>query len=303
MTAQNSSIKRVSLVLGSGGARGMAHIGAIRCLEELGCEITYISGCSIGALVGGIYAAGQLETYASWVCELQKRDIVRLLDWSFSRGAIFSGDKVISVLEDMIGERSIEDLDIGFTAVATDVKTKREIWLNRGPLFEAIRASIAMPLVFAPVEKDGQVLVDGGLINPVPIAPTLNDDSALTIAIDLNGHAERLDTSDERAASSEKAGATDLRDKIVKFIDDMKPSAVRDESRSPGAIELAMSSIDIMQSNLSRMKLAAYSPALTVSIPRNLSTFLEFHRAAELIDFGYQRTRKSLETSGLLESH
>ena len=297
------STKRISLVLGSGGARGMAHIGAIRCLEKLGYEITYISGSSIGALVGGIYAAGKLETYADWVCELQKRDIVRLLDWSFSRGAIFSGDKVIGVLADMIGERLIENLDIGFTAVATEINTKREVWLNRGPLFEAIRASIAMPLVFAPVEKDGQILVDGGLINPVPIAPTLNDASSMTIAIDLNGHAENLNNSDADEENENRAGSSDLRDRIAKFIDDLKPTTTRDESQSPGAIELAMSSIDIMQSNLSRMKLAAYSPALTVSIPRNLSTFLEFHRASELIEFGYRRTLEAIEISGLLERH
>jgi len=291
---------KVSLVLGSGGARGLAHIGAIRCLEAQGFEITYISGCSIGALIGGIYAAGELETYASWVCALEKRDIVRLLDWSFSRGAIFSGDRVISVLENMVGKRNIEDLDIGFTAVATELNDKPEIWLNRGSLFEAIRASIAMPLVFAPVKKDKLLLVDGGLINPVPIAPTLNDSSAVTIVIDLNGRAEVLkDTGDAEDGDEKSETTTSLRRKISKFIDDLIPKSAEPGAGPPGAIELALRSIDTMQNTIARMKLSAYSPRVTVEIPRNLCTFLEFHRAREIIDFGYRRTQESLQKSGL----
>ncbi|MDH3639536.1 MAG: patatin-like phospholipase family protein, partial [Gammaproteobacteria bacterium] len=292
-----------SLVLGSGGARGLAHIGAIRCLEAHGYQISYISGCSIGALVGGIYAAGQLDAYAEWVCALQKRDMVRLLDWSFSHGAIFSGDRIISVLGEMVGKRSIEDLSIRFTAVATEINDKREVWLNRGPLFEAIRASIAMPLIFSPVEKDELVLVDGGLINPIPIAPTLNDDTALTIAVDLNGRAEQLEVSEEdekdEKDGEDDASSIDFRAKIGKFIDDLMPKAADPDPGPPGAIELALRSIDTMQTTIARMKLAAYTPALAIEIPRNLCTFLEFHRAAEIIDFGYRRTEESLHSARL----
>ncbi len=293
-----SENRNISLVLGSGGARGLAHIGAIRCLEKHGYDIKYISGCSIGALVGGIYAAGELEAYADWVCALEKRDVVRLLDWSFSRGAIFSGERIIDVLEDMVGDCRIEDLDIGYTAVATEINDKREVWLNRGSLFEAIRASIAMPLIFAPVERDDLVLVDGGLINPVPIAPTLNDNTANTIAIDLNGRAERLEPVEDDDRQDE---AVDLRERISKFVDDLIPTATRDDAGSPSAIELALRSMDTMQSTIARMKLAAYSPRLMIEIPRNLCTFLEFHRGAELIEFGYRRTEQALERSGLLQ--
>jgi len=293
-----SEKKQISLVLGSGGARGLAHIGAIRCLEEHGFEITYISGCSIGALVGGIYAAGELETYADWVCALEKRDVVRLLDWSFSRGAIFSGERIIGVLEEMVGDCQIEDLEIGYTAVATEINDKREIWLNRGSLFEAIRASIAMPLIFAPVEKDGLVLVDGGLINPVPIAPTLNVNTADTIAIDLNGRAERLEAAEKNDGDNEVVA---LRERISKFVDDLIPKVSHDDAGPPGAIDLAVRSMDTMQSTIARMKLAAYSPKLTIEIPRNLCTFLEFHRGKELIEFGYRRTEQALDRSGLSE--
>jgi len=287
-------MKRISLVLGSGGARGLAHIGVIACLEDHHYKISYIAGSSMGALIGGIYAAGRLDTYTDWVCELQRRDIVRLLDWSFQRGAILSGDRIISVLRDLIGERDIEDLNIGFTAVATEIRDHREIWLNRGPLFDAIRASIAMPLVFAPVKRGDMMLVDGGLINPVPIAPTLNDDTAWTFAVDLNGREEALPRSEQKPVTPEES-KSGLRESISRFIDNVVPKGSSQQDDFPGPFELAIDSIDTMQTTIARMKLAAYAPRLVVEIPRNICTVFEFHRARELIDFGYERTQRALE--------
>ena len=290
--------QRIALVLGSGGARGLAHIGAIRCLEEHGYEISYISGSSIGALVGGIYAAGKLDIYAEWVSALQKRDVLRMLDWSFRRSAIFSDERIIAALEDMVGEHLIEELPIGFTAVATEINDKREVWLNRGSLLDAIRASMAMPLIFAPVEQDGRVLVDGGLINPVPIAPTLNDDTAWTIAVDLNGHAEVLDPP-PTAPDEDDGVRSQLGARISKFIDDLMPKTAAVDPGYPGTIELALRSMDAMQTTIARMKLSAYTPKLTIEIPRNLCTFFEFDRGAELIEFGYRRTDEVLKRETL----
>jgi NTE family protein len=287
--------QRISLVLGSGGARGLTHIGAIRCLEDHDFEISYIAGCSIGALIGGIYAAGKLDTYSDWVCALQKRDVVRLLDWSFNHGAIFKGERIIKVLREMIGERLIEELPIGFTAVATEINDKREIWLNEGPLFDAIRASMAMPLIFSPVERGSLVLVDGGLTNPVPIAPTLNDNTVWTIAVDLNGRAEILEATKTDEEEGEGELLLQLRARISSFIDDLIPKVNQTGSSSLGAIELALRSMDTMQTTISRMKLAAYTPKMIIDIPRNLCTFFEFDRAAELIEFGYRRTEEALE--------
>jgi NTE family protein len=287
-------MKRISLVLGSGGARGLAHIGVIRCLEEHDYEIGYISGCSIGALIGGIYATGKLESYAQWVCELQRRDIVQLLDWSFRRGAVLSGDRIISVLEEIIGQHQIEDLDIGFTAVAAEVNEHREVWLNRGPLFDAIRASIAMPLIFQPVKRGDDLLVDGGLINPVPIAPVLNADTAWIFAVDLNGRAEPI-AQKRDVEYATKDSASGFRAKIAEFVDNLTSTSSDQESEYPGPLELGLNSFDTMQTTISRMKLAAYEPNLLIRIPRNLATLFEFHRAAEIIDFGYERAKKSLE--------
>jgi NTE family protein len=286
--------KAISLVLGSGGARGLTHIGVIRALEEHDYEISYISGSSIGALVGGIRAAGKLDDYADWVSALGKRDVLKLLDWSFSKGALISGNRIIEVLRDMVGEHAIEDLDIGFTAVATDIVGRREVWLNKGPLFDAIQASIAMPLIFAPVNRDGVTLVDGGLVNPIPIAPTLNDDTALTIAVDLNARPESLEAT-RRSDDSEVESGGSLRESITRFVQQLIPDGTEPDKAELGAYEIALNSFDTMQSTISRMKLAAFAPPVVIEIPRNLSTLFEFYRAQELIDFGYRRANDAIE--------
>jgi NTE family protein len=205
----------------------------------------------------------------------------------------------MAVLKEMVGRQNIEDLPIGFTAVATEINDKREVWLNRGPLFDAIRASMAVPLIFAPVERDGMVLVDGGLINPVPIAPTLNTSSAWTIAVDLNGHAEQLEPGEAEVDEAAKTSASRFTEKISAFIDDLLPKSEKSEDRAPGAIELALRSMDTMQTTIARFKLAGYTPKLIVEIPRNLATFFEFHRATELIEFGYNRVEAALERAEL----
>ena len=185
-------IPGISLVLSSGGARGLAHIGAIQCLEERGYLINCIAGSSMGALVGGIHARGKLDVYAEWVRALNRNDVVRLLDIGWGRnGGLFKGERIIEVLKDLIGDAQIEELPVSFTAVATEINRKREVWIDKGPLFDAIRASMAIPMVFAPVRRGHQLLIDGGVLNPLPIAPTLKEDSGLTIAVDVNGMDQR----------------------------------------------------------------------------------------------------------------
>lgn len=299
----------IALALGSGGARGLAHIGVIRCLVERGLAIEYIAGSSMGALVGGIYAAGKLDEFANWVLALDRTAVLRLLDWSFSHGAIFKGERIIAELKALIGDVDIGDLDIGYTAVATELKGPREVWLNRGPLWHAVRASIAVPLVFAPVRDGERTLVDGGLVNPVPIAPTFMSSAALTIAVDLN--APRVGRPGASAPASrpqappargdEDNRFAGLRRRVAAFLDEITPTP--DEAsageRPLSAYELALSTMDAMQCTISRMKLAAYAPEIVVEVPRGTATFFEFYRARELIDAGYERTAALLERNGL----
>jgi NTE family protein len=286
----------VSLVLGSGAARGLTHIGVIACLTDHDYDIKYISGSSIGALVGGIYAAGELDVYVEWVKALKRRNILRLLDISFSRKSIFKGERIIEVLKEIIKDRTIEDLPIGFTAVATDIADQKEVWLAEGSLFQAIRASIAVPMIFSPVEYSDRLLADGGIINPVPIAPTLNNDTELTIAVALNGPPEIFESGEQANIDIEE---TQPKNKyqlgIEKLVDGMMPKGeVKDNKQDTGIINLMTQSMDTMQSSIARFKLAANYPDIMVEVPRNLCGWLDFDRAEELIEFGYARTEEAL---------
>lgn len=286
-------------MLGSGGARGHAHIGVIRAIEERGARIHNIAGTSMGSVVGGIYAAGELDTYAEWAGALTRNDVFKLLDLSFSRKALFKGERIFEVLKDLVGDCKIEELERGFTAVATDIEAQNEVWLNRGSLFTAMKASTAVPGVFDPVEINGRILVDGGLVNPIPIAPTLNDSTDLTIAVNLNSLSDESKSS--READSERAddGNEDgYRQRITNFVAGLIGDDDSDQM-SVDAAELLTRSIDVMQGGIARLKLAAYAPDKVVEISRNACSFFEFHRADEMADLGYRKTVDALDALGL----
>ena len=177
--------KTIALVLGSGGARGYAHIGVIEELESRGYEIGCIAGCSMGAVVGGIYAAGKLDQYRDWIQSLDYLDVLRLVDVSFRLGAI-RGEKVFGQIRNIVGEINIEDLRIPYTAVATDLTHQQEIWFQEGCLHQAMRASAAIPSLFTPVMQGNRMLVDGSLLNPLPIVPVVSSHCDLIIAVNLS---------------------------------------------------------------------------------------------------------------------
>ena len=177
---------RVALALGSGGARGYAHIGVIQVLEERGYEITSIAGTSMGAVVGGLHAAGQLDAYTEWVTGLTQRQVLRLLDPSITSPGVIRAQKILAKVSTLLGGAEIEHLPIPFTAVATDLFARKEVWFERGPVDAAIRASMALPSVITPVVLHGRLLVDGGLLNPIPIAATSGARADVTIAVSLS---------------------------------------------------------------------------------------------------------------------
>lgn len=291
----SASKKTVSLILGSGGARGLAHIGVIRCLEEYGYQIHSIAGASMGALVGGIYAAGKLQIYEEWVSALRKRDVMQLLDFAYSRAGLFSGDRIITKLRNMLGDVAIEELAISFTAVATDLNAGRETWLTHGSLFDAIRASIAIPTIFTPVSRDGHILVDGGLLNPVPIAPTLRDVTDLTIAVSLSGKPELMVEPEEVETDNGRTGNR-YRRAIAEFIEGLQARLVHDEKQkeSTSMIELTSHSLEAMQNMITRFKLAAYNTDYLVEVPIDACGVFEFYRAREMIELGYERARRAI---------
>lgn len=285
--------KTVSLVLGSGGARGLAHIGVIHWLEENDFKIESISGCSMGALIGGIYAAGKLDDFESWVRAITKVDIVTLLDLSWKKSGLVKGDKIINTLTDLVGDVVIEELPTKYTAVAADILNEKEVWMNSGKLFDAIRASISLPLFFTPFRYKGVDLIDGGVLNPVPIAPTFSDTTDLTIAVNLGGKIDNKEiiTINNDSISENKSP---FAEKITEFVESFKDSTVNHITKEWDAYDIANQAFDAMQSTIARQKLAAYPADCFIEIARNACGTLEFELAAEMIDLGYKKAQESL---------
>ncbi|MEO5812377.1 MAG: patatin-like phospholipase family protein [Rhodanobacter sp.] len=281
----------VALALGSGGAKGLAHIGVIEELEAQGFEIVAIAGSSMGALVGGIHAMGKLAVYRDWACSLARLDVLRLADWTLSGGGFIKGERIMNTLRHLTGDVRIEDLPITYTAVATDLDRGREVWLTHGSLFHAIRASTALPTVFRPFELDGQRLVDGALLNPVPVTPLIRERADYLLAVSLDGPA----TQSTAVAPEVPLAASDrtYRDRVEDFVTHLVPHGAT-HVRAQGTFELLNQSIDLMQSHLSRLRLAVYEPDLLIQLPRDMANVYEFYRAHELIERGREQARSVL---------
>ncbi|MCM0611889.1 patatin-like phospholipase family protein [Marinobacter sediminum] len=223
--SQTGRRKTVALTLGSGGARGYAHIGAIEVLVERGYDIIAISGCSMGALVGGMFATGKMRDYKDWVTGLGQFDVLKLLDVTFNSSGAIRGEKIFSVVREMLGDTRIEDLPIAYTAVATDLLAHKEIWFQEGPLDQAIRASVAIPSVVTPLVLQGRVLVDGALLNPLPIIPTISSHADIVVAVNLSGEDDKRQRIPDAAFTGGEEGADmdewmdTIRDKASRWFD------------------------------------------------------------------------------------
>jgi NTE family protein len=278
----------VALVLGSGGARGNAHIGVIQVLEEQGFDIVSVSGCSMGAVVGGMYAAGKLPLFTEWVSDLSRFDVFRLVDMSLlSMGAI-RGEKAYAILEDLVGDQLIEDLPIPYTAVATDLVKQQEVWFQSGKMMDAIRASVAVPGMIMPVTEKDRFLVDGGLLNPVPIMPTVADQADLIIAVNLNINIEN--SHPIQVSNFNMAG----------YSDDWKvPSVNASKSQRShlqwNKMEMLNQCFETMQATMAKYKMAGYEPDVEVKIDRNACSFFELYRAKEMIEIGRHAAQEALQ--------
>lgn len=291
-------MKTISLVLGSGGARGLAHIGVIRWLEEHTFRIDRIAGSSIGAVVGGIHAAGKLDEFEAWVRAISRVDIVTFLDVAWGKGGLVKGDRIINALIDLVGDQSIEDLPIRFTAVATDLRNQKETWFSSGRLFDAIRASMSVPLLFTPFTIGGVDFVDGGVLNPVPVAATIGADTDLTVAVYCGGASVKLVKPARRSVSPSRF-PSGLQDTIRSFMQRLQPSEEIDGGRDWGTYEVAIQSFEAMQNTIAQQKLASYPPDALVEIPRNVCRTLDYDRADELIEIGYQNAGACIDALGI----
>jgi NTE family protein len=314
----------VALALGSGGARGYAHIGVIEALQTRGFEIVGITGSSMGAMIGGLQAAGRLDEFADWAKSLTQRTILRLLDPSISTAGVLRAERILEAVRDILGPVTIEQLPIHYTAVATDLLAGKSVWFQRGPLDEAIRASIAIPGVIAPHKVGGRLLADGGILDPLPMAPLAAVNADLTIAVGVSG-------SEVIAKREPEPGATvELLNRMVRSTSALlDTSAVRSLLDRPtaravlsrfgadtwseepdgeasgsedalevpklGSFEVMYRAFDIAQSALTRHILSAYPPDLLIEVPRSACRSLDFHRAAEVIDVGRMLADQALD--------
>ncbi len=306
---------RVALALGSGGARGYAHIGVIDELRDRGFAIVGIAGSSMGALVGGLQAAGRLDEFADWARSLTQRAILRLLDPSITAAGVLRAEKILDAVRDILGAATIEQLPIPYTAVATDLLAGKSVWLQRGPVDEAIRASIAIPGVIAPHVADGRLLADGGILDPLPMAPIAAVNADLTIAVSLSGSEAAGDHEPQPRPTTEwlnrmLSSTSALLDRptaraVLNRFGVAEPEAEAefeaessDEPGVPklGGFEVMNRTIDIAQAALARHTLAAYPPDLLIEVPRSACRGLEFHRAAEVIDVGRTLAARALDS-------
>ena len=267
---------KVSLVLSGGGARGYAHIGVIEELKKQGFEIVSIAGTSMGAVIGALEACNALNEYKNWVMSLDFLDIFKF----YKPPLRLDNDKIFKKVEELAGNHNIEDLPIKFTAVATDLTKKKEIWFQKGDLWTAVKASSAIPGVFEPVINNGRVLVDGGVLNIMPVAPVMSDMSDITVAVNLYGEEREINVKLSREIKKKQSLLEDVWDKIINI----------DEN-------IVNRSINLMMEVIFRYRRAEYIPDIEINVPENIANWYDFHKAPELIEIGRVLTKEALHNA------
>jgi NTE family protein len=285
--------QKVALVLSSGGARGTAHIGVIRELIKQGYEISSISGTSMGALVGAVYASGKLDEYESWLCSLSKMDIFNLVDFTLSMKGIIKADRVLKEMQKFIPDQKIEDLPIKYVAVATDLKKGKEVVITEGSLFEAIRASISIPLVITPVQKNETLFVDGGVLNPIPVNRVFRNPDDILIAVNVNALIpyQKLKVDDPEWWYFDQLTSG----KLSSFQKKIAKHFPLNRKESTKYFNLIGKTISLMLSQISMLTLEINPPDILIEISRNSCGVFDFYKASELIELGKKATKEVLK--------
>lgn len=306
--AKTSPKKNIALVLSSGGARGLAHIGVIDELVERGYNITSIAGSSMGAFVGGLYATGNLDKFRDWVVNLDKLNIFNLIDFTLSSQGFIRGEKVFDKMRKlkMIPDANIEELPIKYVAIASDIINNQEIIFTDGDLFKAIRASISIPNVFTPIASNGGVLVDGGVLNPIPINRISRSDNDILIAVDLNSLVPFIKPNLPKKKKEHEVVHSEKVNKLIKKWDDLFSSHHKENIEKPiakdlklGYFDIMVRSIQLMQSTLSQQTIDKYPPDVLVSISKYACSVFEFYKGEEMIAYGREACKKALDSAGL----
>lgn len=280
--------KNVTLVLSGGGARGFAHIGAIEEIERRGYTINSIAGTSMGALIGGVYAVGKMNEYKEWVYNLDKQKVFKLLDFSFSNQGLIKGDKVLKAMKEFIPDANIEDLKIKYTATAFDLTLNKEVVFNQGSLYDAIRASIAIPTVFTPVISGNSLLVDGGVVNNIPINNAIRTEKDILIAVYVNA-----DVPVHPIKVSENSKKQDLYiQKINEFRKSLNKSSSKDERKKFNYFNLINDTMAAMTNQMAATIIKNNPPDIFVEISKNSCGTFDFYKAEELVEIGRYATQE-----------
>jgi NTE family protein len=285
--------QKVSLVLSGGGARGIAHIGVIEELEKHGFEIASVAGTSMGAVVGGVYALGKMEAYKNWLYTLDKIKLFSLVDFTFSTQGLVKGDKLLNTIRTFIPDANIEDLMIPYAAVAADIINKKEVVFTKGSVFEAIRASMAIPTVFTPVKTENGLLIDGGIINNIPINHVKRVPNDILIAVNVSADVpvdkpiiEKIETVAEQSSYQKK-----LKD----FYNQLHIISPSNGEEKLGYFNLINKTLSLMTYRITQMTLERYSPDILVNISRESCGTFDFYKAQEMVEIGRHATIKSLK--------
>ncbi len=274
---------KVALVLSSGGSKGLAHIGAINVLEKNGFQITSVSGSSIGSVMGGLYAMGELPRYTEWVKTLDKKAIWGLLDFTVSTKGLIKGESVFNKMKTFIPDRNIEEMNIPFSAIATDLINEKEVVFDHGSFYKAVRASIAIPTVFTPVKYQDTILVDGGVLNPVPIDYVKRSGDDILVVVNLYG-----DKIEKSIHKEENSKSETLIDKFINLI-------YSGDKRNSGYFSLLSETTATMIHRLAKLSVEKYQPDIVVNIPKDAAGTFDFYKADELIRLGEEITDMAIK--------
>ena len=284
--------KNVALVLSGGGARGMAHIGIIEELLARGYKITSIAGTSIGSVVGGIYAAGNLDGYKDWITSLSRLDIFKLMDFAISKSGLIKGEKVFNEVKKIIGNKNIEDLNIPFAAIAVDINKHKEVVFTTGSLISAIRASVSIPTVLLPFEYNGLELVDGGVLNPLPLDHVKRTDNDILVAVDLNADIPYKKPAKINISENHHSNYLQAIERVnlkwSKFFRNNK-------QKKTGYFDLITNSIYAMQAKLTKIAIEKHKPDILINISKDACDIFEFHRAEEMIEYGKKQFKAMIK--------
>lgn len=285
--------QKISLALSGGGARGLAHIGVIEELEKQGYEIVSIAGTSMGALVGGVYAMGKMEAFKQWMISLDKMKVFNLVDFTFSSQGVIKGDRVLNAMKEFISDGLIEDLPIPYAAIAADIINKKEVIFTSGSIYDAIRASIAIPSVLTPVKTNDGYLVDGGVINNIPVNRVQRFPNDILVAVNVSA-----DVPVEKTTLSKKEEAKQLsiyQEKIKSFYTLLQKKYPISKKEKLGYFDLLNKTINMMTYHISETALERFPPQILIQISRDICGTYDFFKAEELIEAGRRAAQKSLK--------